>query len=174
MPWRNGGGATDELWREPPEPAPFDVRVSAAAVASDGPFSLFPGVDRVILLVRGAGFELSGLAGQHVLAEPGVPFAFAGETPWACRLLAGPVADLNVMVRRATGLRAWVRPGAAGPLPAGARFVYALGAGVAVEGGAAAAELPRETLGILEAGDIRLHAAPGAAVVIGVEPAEAA
>ena len=48
MPWKNGGGETAEILVEPAG-APldsFDWRLSMARVAADGPFSLFPGVER--------------------------------------------------------------------------------------------------------------------------------
>ena len=38
--------------------AAFDWRVSVADVAADGPFSRFPGVDRVLVLIAGAGMRL--------------------------------------------------------------------------------------------------------------------
>ncbi|MCA9488944.1 MAG: HutD family protein, partial [Myxococcales bacterium] len=54
------------------------------------------------------------------------PWAFAGEDPWSCRLLAGPVRDFNVMVDR-TRYRAAVV--AHGPGRVDARFVVALATG---------------------------------------------
>ena len=109
MPWKNGGGITHELFREPPAPADFDVRLSVAEVASDGPFSIFPGVDRVITLLEGAGFRLDGEGGDfHVVDRIARPLSFRGEDGWMCALLGGPIRDFNVMVRRASGLRAKV------------------------------------------------------------------
>jgi environmental stress-induced protein Ves len=99
QPWRNGGGVTHELLREPAD-GPFAVRLSIAEVAADGPFSLFPGVDRVILLLEGAGFRLSGRVGEVTVDAVGAPFAFAGEDEWHCALLDGAVRDFNVMVDR--------------------------------------------------------------------------
>ncbi|MEZ4240706.1 MAG: HutD family protein [Myxococcota bacterium] len=99
QPWRNGGGITHELLREPAD-GDFALRVSVAEVAADGPFSRFPGVDRVILLLEGNGFRLTG-AREVTIREVAAPFAFAGEDPWDCALLDGPVRDLNVMVDRA-------------------------------------------------------------------------
>lgn len=99
--WRNGGGQTRELWRTGDGPAGFGARVSVADVASDGPFSRFPGVDRVITLLDGAGMVLSRPAGAVRIATPGRPFAFLGEDGWDCALIDGPVRDLNLMVDRA-------------------------------------------------------------------------
>ncbi len=52
-PWKNGGGVTREIVCQPPGAglAAFDWRVSIATIASDGPFSLFAGIDRVITLL---------------------------------------------------------------------------------------------------------------------------
>ena len=71
-------------------------------IASDGPFSRFAGVDRVITLLEGAGVQLSSSDGAvaHRLATPWQPFAFAGEADIDSRLLGGPCDDFNVMTRR--------------------------------------------------------------------------
>lgn len=111
QPWKNGGGVTHELWRAAGVGDPgFTVRVSVATVASDGPFSSFPGVDRVITLIEGRGFHLVRPDGSEVaVTAVGAPFAFAGEDPFHCRLVDGPVHDLNVMVAR-DGFRVEVAP----------------------------------------------------------------
>lgn len=104
MPWKNGGGATAEIAIAPPGASVaggFDWRLSIASIAADGPFSAFPGYDRVILLLEGAGMILSP-AGQapHRLDRPFQPFRFSGEAAVDCRLLDGPCRDLNLMVAR--------------------------------------------------------------------------
>ncbi len=103
MPWANGGGSTRQVAIEPPGgslAAGFDWRVSVAEVASDGPFSVLPGVDRSLWLLAGAGFELD-VGGRIVRLDRALQrFDFAGETSVVSRLSAGPCTDLNVMVRR--------------------------------------------------------------------------
>jgi environmental stress-induced protein Ves len=105
MPWKNGGGVTREIVCHPPgaDMDSFDWRVSIAHIASDGPFSAFPGIDRVITLLSGGGVHLLGDDGQvdHRLDTPLAPFAFAGEAAIHARLLAGECHDFNVMTRRA-------------------------------------------------------------------------
>lgn len=104
-PWKNGGGVTREIVCQPPgaDMDSFDWRVSIAHIASSGPFSAFPGIDRVITLLSGGGVYLLGDDGQvdHPLDTPLAPFAFAGEAAIHARLLAGDCHDFNVMTRRA-------------------------------------------------------------------------
>jgi uncharacterized protein len=103
MPWKNGGGVTRELLKLPHPRAPerFLMRLSIATVATSGPFSLFPGVDRTLLLLEGEGMALSQEGAPEVVLERGrAPFRFPGEVPFHCRLLGGPVRDFNLMVDR--------------------------------------------------------------------------
>ncbi|MBM3986021.1 MAG: hypothetical protein FJ296_10095, partial [Planctomycetes bacterium] len=62
VPWRNGRGVTEELALAPPgasfERGDFDWRVARATVAQAGPFSAFPGFERVLVVVQGAGLRL--------------------------------------------------------------------------------------------------------------------
>jgi environmental stress-induced protein Ves len=105
MPWKNGGGVTREIVCMPPGAGmgDFDWRVSIAHIAGDGPFSAFPGIDRVITLLSGGGVHLLGDDGlvNHRLDTPLAPFAFAGEAAIDARLLAGDCHDFNLMTRRA-------------------------------------------------------------------------
>lgn len=119
-PWRNGGGVTRELlaW---PSPADWRLRISVADIAADGPFSAFPGVQRWFVLLSGEGVVLD--VDHHGLAlRPGdAPLAFDGATAPGCRLIGGPVRDLNLMVRGGAGGMAAVSPGAAWQAPPGAQ-----------------------------------------------------
>ena len=103
MPWKNGGGETTEIAVSPPGASmeDFDWRVSMARVASHGPFSLFPGIDRSLTLLEGAGMTLD-IAGRgaHHLTIRSVPFAFPGDVAVQSCLDDGPILDLNVMTRR--------------------------------------------------------------------------
>jgi environmental stress-induced protein Ves len=101
QPWKNGGGVTHELLREPAD-GDFALRISVADVAADGPFSRFPGIDRTIVMLQGNGFALRRDDGVHVrISEPGLPFSFHGEDAWSATLHDGPVRDFNVMADRA-------------------------------------------------------------------------
>lgn len=98
--WQNGGGITHQLCRYDDANGML-WRLSIAEVASDGPFSRFDNIDRIILLLDGEGFSLHGVgANPQVLDTPLMPFAFAGETAIQCTLLSGAVRDFNLMTRR--------------------------------------------------------------------------
>nr|WP_284508144.1 MULTISPECIES: HutD family protein [unclassified Caballeronia] len=102
-PWKNGGGITREIAAGPQGVSldAFAWRLSLADVASDGAFSKFEGVDRVLVLLDGAGMRLTEAHGNvHVLDAPLAIARFAGETPIHATLLAGPTRDFNLMVRR--------------------------------------------------------------------------
>jgi uncharacterized protein len=99
LPWKNGGGITREILKSPPQGATFDWRLSLAAIDQSGPFSAFDGYNRVLVLVRGPGVELSfGPNGQTTLRAPGQLAEFDGGWPTQCTLLDGSSVDLNLMV----------------------------------------------------------------------------
>ena len=99
IPWRNGGGVTRELAASGgSDPQDFDWRVSIADVSQPGPFSAFPGVDRVITLVEGERMELVINGEVHVLGLH-ESLSFDGASQASCSLPMGPTRDLNVMTR---------------------------------------------------------------------------
>lgn len=97
VPWRNGGGFTWEVAVQGTA-ADFDWRLSIAEVNQDGPFSPFPGYNRVITVLSGAGMALTVDGVEHRV-EPLRPFPFDGASETECRLLDGPVRDFNVISR---------------------------------------------------------------------------
>ncbi len=101
-PWKNGGGITREIVSLGD---PFDWRVSIAEVASDGPFSVFEGIDRTIVLLEGPGLHLQSLDGmlEHRLEQPLQPFDFSGDLQLDSKQLGGASYDFNVMTRRSMG-----------------------------------------------------------------------
>lgn len=102
-PWANGGGVTRELlaW---PQADDWRLRVSVAEIDRDGPFSPFPGIERWFVVVDGEGVELRLPDGPRSVAAGDAPLVFDGEAAPGCRLLHGPIRDLNLMVRRGAGL----------------------------------------------------------------------
>lgn len=103
QPWRNGGGSTREVAIDPlgaTVQGGFRWRVSIASVAGDGPFSVFPGIDRSLWLLAGAGMDLAAAGCAVRLARPLQRFDFAGEAAITATLLDGPTEDLSVMTDR--------------------------------------------------------------------------
>lgn len=111
QPWANGGGITREIARADAPAADvdddgagvgFDWRLSMASVTSSGPFSAFPGIDRTLTVLTGAGLVLAIGTDEAEVLLPGRPFAFPGDVPTHAALVDGPISDLNVMTRRDT------------------------------------------------------------------------
>ncbi len=103
QPWKNGLGRTREMAVQPSSAGSGDFvwRVSVAEVDSAAPFSRFPGIDRHIVLLDGAGFTMRMDDGQdHALTMPLAPFAFAGERGVDISLAGGATRDFNLMLRR--------------------------------------------------------------------------
>ena len=102
QPWKNGAGLTREIAFGGASAADFDWRLSVAEVERDAPFSAFPGIDRSITLLRGAGMRLRALDGSidHALTTPLAPFAFSGDGALTATLAGGASTDFNVMTRR--------------------------------------------------------------------------
>jgi len=97
--WKNGRGSTVELWRLERDGALL-VRLSRAAVVEDGPFSLFPGIERNLTVLSGPGFRLSG-AGLDHWCRPLVPVAFPGDLAVSATETGGLASeDFNVMTAR--------------------------------------------------------------------------
>jgi uncharacterized protein len=119
MPWKNGGGTTTEI-AVAPEGASlddFDWRISMAHVGQDGPFSSFPGIDRTLSVLTGAGITLAFGDGGHVrLDRSSAPYPFAADRPVDGVLVDGPIDDLNVMSRRGRWRHRVERLSGAGPL----------------------------------------------------------
>ncbi len=103
MPWKNGGGETVEIAVSPENAslADFDWRVSMATVATDGPFSSFPGIDRTLSILQGKGMRLMIDGREPVLMTGGTaPLPFPADAATTATLVDGPIVDLNVMTRR--------------------------------------------------------------------------
>ena len=101
-PWKNGGGSTQELACWPPgaDMNTFEWRVSLATVDRPGPFSVFPGIDRQIMLLGGDGLHLRSPGWEHRLDQRWAPWAFAGDDTVEGAMLGGTSKDFNLMLRR--------------------------------------------------------------------------
>src|SRR5262245_19065467 len=90
-PWRNGGGVTKTI-------AARDTqwRVSLASIERDGPYSRFPGISRVSLILSGEGITLKSKEAV-VQLRPLLAQEYDGDADWDAKLVDGPAMALNVM-----------------------------------------------------------------------------
>lgn len=95
QPWKNKGGITREIAARRDEQGLL-WRASVAEVERDGPFSVFPGADRILTVIEGAGLRLRYAAGV-IEAAMGIPVRFAGDLAIDCELVDGPVRDFNMI-----------------------------------------------------------------------------
>ena len=102
QPWRNGGGVTRPLLVSPRGDR-WQVRVSVADVAANGPFSRFPGVQRWFAVLDGAGVVLTLGSTEHRVDAGSDAFSFRGDLAVRCRLVDGPTRDLNLMLNGVPG-----------------------------------------------------------------------
>jgi uncharacterized protein len=99
QPWKNGRGVTTELWRLERD-GQLLVRLSRAAVVEDGPFSLFPRIERNLTVLSGPGFQLTG-PGVTLRCDPLIPVAFPGDIEvTATETMGRQSEDFNVMTAR--------------------------------------------------------------------------
>ena len=96
-PWANGGGITREIAAERDADGIL-WRISLADVASEGPFSHFAGLHRILTVIVGDGMVLE-TADAPLVAAPLAPVSFAGDLAVTGRLPHGPIRDLNVIFR---------------------------------------------------------------------------
>jgi len=103
MPWKNGQGSTAQI-RIFPQNASFQSksdsedflwRLSSATVKENGPFSVFPGCNRLLVVLSGKGLKLNN---SELL--PMRPLEFSGEFQIHGELIGGEVVDLGLIYRR--------------------------------------------------------------------------
>jgi uncharacterized protein len=100
--WKNGQGSTTEIARYPAgkDFTTFEWRVSCARFDRDSDFSVFTGIDRVLVVLSGA-MQLDVENRAEVrLDESSEPYVFAGDARTRARVLKAPLVDLNVMTLR--------------------------------------------------------------------------
>ncbi len=98
MPWKNGGGSTEEITRDGGDALDgFGWRVSIADIEASGGFSVFAGYQRIITVLQGAGMTLDIDGHTSRALQVSDPFAFSGDSQVACTLLDGPIRDFNLI-----------------------------------------------------------------------------
>lgn len=145
QPWKNGGGTTHEIARAERD-GRFLWRLSIAEVATDGPFSAFPGLSRILTVIEGAGLWLD-TPERTLDALPLRPVAFSGDLAVSSRMIGGPIRDFNLIwdgerIDGAVTLPA----GAPAFSPCGIHMLLALGDGVTAD----ITPLPRGAVAIWE------------------------
>lgn len=94
-PWKNGGGITHEIARQAVGDS-WLWRISIAEVAADGPFSLFPGMTRILTVIDGIGIDMISPEGV-MEARLHRPVHFSGDLDVCATLVGGPIRDLNLI-----------------------------------------------------------------------------
>ena len=108
IPWKNGRGFTHELaiWPAGATLArdDFDWRVSKATVDEPGPFSIFRGFERVLVVTSGDGIVLShgssGSSRSRARLRALEPYRFSGDWPTEAELAVLGVARVIEEQRR--------------------------------------------------------------------------
>lgn len=95
VPWKNGGGvtrniATGEIGTD------IAWRLSRADVDTDGPFSNFAGLTRILTIISQNAMDLEHVDGV-LHARPWKPLWFDGGLSITSHLKDGPLTDLNLM-----------------------------------------------------------------------------
>lgn len=111
QPWKNGAGTTREIARDGTGDD-WRWRISIADVVAAAPFSSFPGIDRILVLLEGEGIFLDFDDGRRMDVLPPWGMArFEGEAALRGTPVNGDTRDFNLMWRR-DAVDAWfeVRP----------------------------------------------------------------
>lgn len=100
--WKNGGGITREIASYPPaaDLNEFGWRLSIAHISKGGPFSVFPEIERQLLVLQGTLRLAVNGSPEKALDEHSPAERFSGEMPTRGDPVGGLVTDLNVMTRR--------------------------------------------------------------------------
>ncbi|MFM1868280.1 MAG: hypothetical protein RL591_1688, partial [Planctomycetota bacterium] len=101
VPWKNGLGSTLEIATNAAEPGgPWTWRLSLADVPTRAPFSAFPGIDRHLAVLDGAGMTLERATEQIEVPREGRAFSFTGEDAIIGTPVGSGVRDANLMLHR--------------------------------------------------------------------------
>jgi environmental stress-induced protein Ves len=138
MPWKNGGGSTEEITRDAGAGLDgFGWRLSIADIAESGGFSTYAGYQRIISVLQGVGMILhvDGQATRPL--QPLDPFAFNGESQVSCTLLGGAIRDFNLIYApdRYTARLQWIDSKQRVFTSAGTVLVFSVTEGLSVNAG---------------------------------------
>lgn len=179
--WHNGLGWTRDIHTESllGDSQGWSWRLSIAEIEKDAPFSIFEGVNRVLVLLSGGGLRLRFEDGEvQTLQPPHGRLQFAGEREVTGELIEGTTQDFNLMWRRdAIEAQLWHRP-LVGPMvvfidPGCAWAVHLLAGQARFADDSGLPDMAAGDTAVLGAGDVRLrHVLEGAgeALVIRLQP----
>jgi environmental stress-induced protein Ves len=158
QPWKNGRGETRVIAADAPEG--FRWRLSWASVPESGPFSLYPGYDRILVPLGGSGISLrhGERAPRHVPSHQA--YAFKGDWPTEATV-ERPMEDFNVLTLSGKARGAVYPASVAGnediqvPLSGAEHFVFCVTGSIAIHEpntGQSAILQPGETFQVSRAG----------------------
>ena len=100
--WRNWKGMTWEIASHTKAgAADFSWRFAKAHVDNDVPFSIYPGMDRIFMMIEGDGMDLEFEDGKILqVHQKFIPHKFSCDVPLICKLRGGPSVDLNLFGAR--------------------------------------------------------------------------
>ncbi len=161
-PWKNGAGITRTLASGRDAGGNLAWRVSVAEIEHSGPFSVFPDIERIAVVLENGPLRLSDSAVQghvatpRVLARQYVPTTYPGELELFVDVACAPIRCLNVLTRRGSAsadVRVLDADGQLAPSPATVLFATRGGTwGLTVSGVASTLHLaPYESM-VLPAG----------------------
>jgi environmental stress-induced protein Ves len=97
MPWKNGGGSTEEITRDAGTGLDgFGWRLSIADIAESGGFSTFAGYQRIITVLQGDGMTLSSMA-RHATAVTARPVCLQRREPSVLHAARWAIRDFNLI-----------------------------------------------------------------------------
>lgn len=178
-PWKNGGGTTTEVAAFPVGVGfdHFGWRISIADIARGGPFSQFPGIDRILAMLKGR-VSLS-IAGRDILdlSSDAPPVEFPGDIETGADLIDGAATDLNVMTRRGVFAARVTRRSCGNPITASsdaaATFLFPLTAATLRDPIADVPLVPRDAISLMAGESADLYGPPdGDFYAVEIFPAE--
>lgn len=112
QPWNNGRGTTRLIASSGDDGSglAFDWRISVAEIAESCPFSVFPDVDRIAIVLENGPLRLCQAGALGELARPqyvachNEPTAFDGALELHAYINSDPVLCLNIMTRRGAAI----------------------------------------------------------------------